>query len=198
MTVKAGGAFQQVDSTNFILKPGESHHYELLTAELQANNWIPDHVIHAWSLTGTNSNPLQNGSFEHVQDLGFYSLLFFVRALAKQNFGKDLKLFTLSDHIQEVHGNETLIPKKSTLLGPCMVIPQEYPNIRIKSIDLEVPSCGKADDLGIDEIVGEFFSADSELFVAYRNNQVKAGIGRPYTVAEERTVGHLDYESQSG
>ena len=103
--------------------------------------------------------------------MGFYSLLFLVRALAKQNFANDLNLFALSNHLQEVHGKETLSPEKSTLLGPCMVIPQEYPNIRVKSVDLELPNHIEVDDVTIDQILGEFFNSDSELFVAHRNGQ---------------------------
>ena len=57
--------------------------------------------------------------------------------------------------------------RKSTLLGPCIVIPQEYPNIRIKSIDLELPGPDQIDDLTIDRNFGEFFKSDSELSVAY-------------------------------
>ena len=169
VTVKAGGAYQQNDSNNFILEAGNPHDYELLIQTLQANEWVPDHIIHAWSLTRITSDFSQDDSFKRAQDLGFYSLLFLTRALAKQNLRNDLKLFALSDHIQMVHGKETLSPEKSTLLGPCMVIPQEYPNIRIKSIDLELPNHTKVDDLTIDQIMGEFFSSDSELFVAYRN-----------------------------
>ena len=134
---------------------------------MQADDWVPDRVIHAWSLE--NSDPSRTDSFKRTQDSGFYSLLFLARALAKQNFNNDLKLFVLSNQIQDVHGDEPLSPEKSTLLGPCMVIPQEYPNIRIKSVDLESPARTRIDSSSVDQLVGEFFNSDSELFVAYRN-----------------------------
>ena len=171
VAVNAGEAFQQVDAHNFILEAGNPDDYKRLIAALQANDLVPDHVIHAWTLAGINSDRSRNDSFKRAQDLGFYSLLFLARTLAKQNFGNELNLFAISNHIQEVHGNETLTPEKSTLLGPCIVIPQEYPNIRVKSIDLELPVQIKIDDLTIDRIFGEFFNSDSELFIAYRNAQ---------------------------
>ena len=167
VAVKAGEAFHQVDSYNFILGPGSTHDYERLIGALQADDWVPDRVIHAWSLE--NSDPSRTDSFKRTQDSGFYSLLFLARALAKQNFNNDLKLFVLSNQIQDVHGDEPLSPEKSTLLGPCMVIPQEYPNIRIKSVDLESPARTRIDSSSVDQLVGEFFNSDSELFVAYRN-----------------------------
>ena len=103
--------------------------------------------------------------------MGFYSLLFLAKALAKQNVGNEIDLFVLSNNIQEVQGTETLCPEKSTLLGPCMVIPQEYPNIRTKSIDLDWSEHAKANALTIERVWGELFISDSELFVAYRNAQ---------------------------
>jgi acyl transferase domain-containing protein/thioesterase domain-containing protein/acyl carrier protein len=169
VTVKAGEAFQQLDAHNFILGAGKSDDYKRLIAALQANDFVPDHVIHAWTLAGINRS--RNDSFKRAQDLGFYSLLFLARALARQNFGDELDLFVISNHIQEVHGNEVLTPEKSTLLGPCIVIPQEYSNIRVKSIDLELPIQSEIDELTIDRIFGEFFNSDAELFIAYRNAQ---------------------------
>jgi acyl transferase domain-containing protein/thioesterase domain-containing protein len=167
VTVRAGGAYQEIDANNFLLRPDDARDYELLIQRLQRNDWNLDYIIHAWSLT---SGALQSDSFQHALDLGFYSLLFLARALAKLNFRNDLKLFALSDNTQEVHGNEKLTPEKATLLGPCMVIPQEYPNLRIKNIDLELSGQTWADELLIDQLAGEFLGSDSELSVAYRNN----------------------------
>ena len=167
VTVRAGGAYQEIDANNFLLRPDNARDYELLIQRLQQNDWNLDYIIHAWSLT---SVALQSDSFQHALDLGFYSLLFLARALAKLNLRNDLKLFALSDNTQEVHGNEKLTPEKATLLGPCMVIPQEYPNLRIKNIDLELPGQTRADELLIEQLVGEFLSSDSELSVAYRTN----------------------------
>ena len=52
-----------------------------------------------------------------------------------------------------------------------MVIPQEYPNIRAKSIDLEWSEHAEANESTVDRVLGEFFIPDSEMFVAYRNAQ---------------------------
>jgi len=109
--------------------------------------------------------------FAHAQDAGFYSLIFLAKALAKRSLGGELKLFALSNHVQDVHGEEELRPEKSTLLGPCLVIPQEFPNIIAKCIDLELPESGRLNEQAVDQLIGEICSADSELFVAHRNAQ---------------------------
>ncbi len=167
----AGSAYQQVGPDRFILRPDNSADYELLVQALKSNGFIPDHVIHAWNVNDTSKDRFSPGSdtFGQAQDLGFYSLLFFARAFAKCHVTRDLKLLVLSRGIQEVLGNEVLIPERSTSLGPCIVIPQEHPNIRVKSVDLE-NDC-HLDDEAIDQLFGECLRWDSELFVAHRNRQ---------------------------
>jgi NAD(P)-dependent dehydrogenase (short-subunit alcohol dehydrogenase family)/acyl carrier protein len=103
--------------------------------------------------------------------MGFYSLVFLVKALATHNIGHEINLFALSNNVQEVFGTETLCPEKSTLLGPCIVIRQEYPNIRTKSIDLDLSGNVSEYESAADLVIGEFLDSDSSLFVAYRNAQ---------------------------
>jgi acyl transferase domain-containing protein/acyl carrier protein len=171
VTVKSGRSYQQVDANTFTIEAANAQHYDLLIRSLQANKRVPDHVVHAWSLTANHSGQRDGESFKQAQDSGFYSLLFLAKALAKQNVGHEIGLFVLSNNIQEVQGTETLCPEKSTVLGPCMVIPQEYPNIRTKSIDLDWSGHAEANELTIERVWGELFLSDSELFVAYRNAQ---------------------------
>ena len=51
-----------------------------------------------------------------------------------------------------------------------MVIRQEYPNIRTKSIDLELSDDGSPESAA-DLVLGECLDSDSSMFVAYRNAQ---------------------------
>jgi NADP-dependent 3-hydroxy acid dehydrogenase YdfG/acyl carrier protein len=64
-----------------------------------------------------------------------------------------------------------LQPEKATLLGPCRVIRQEYPNIRVKSIDLELPHDPAQRDCAAELVVAELLDPDSNLFIAHRNAQ---------------------------
>ena len=109
--------------------------------------------------------------FAEAQALGFYSLLFLAKALATHNVGHEIDLFALSNNVQEVFGTEPLCPEKSTLLGPCIVIRQEYPNIRTKSIDLDLPAPVGKYETAADLVFGEILDPDWSLFVAHRNGQ---------------------------
>ena len=52
-----------------------------------------------------------------------------------------------------------------------MVIRQEHPNIRVKSIDVDSSGHPGEHEATADLVVGEFLDSDSSLFVAYRNAQ---------------------------
>ncbi len=167
--VQPGDSFRQQAEDRFIIRSTQFADYEMLCRTLHSNNWVPQQIVHAWNLATARNNSTPEETFQRAQGLGFYSLVFLARALAKSDYRNDLKLFVISSQVQNVHGNEALSPAKATLLGPCMVIPQEYPNIRIKNIDVDLADESQADESTIQQIVAEFF--DQDLSVAHRNNQ---------------------------
>jgi acyl transferase domain-containing protein len=171
VTVRAGKRFQQVDPGTFTIEPADAEHYELLIRALQTNQSLPDRIVHAWSVTGIPSAQPERDGFAQAQALGFYSLAFLARALAAHNVRHEIKLFALSNNVHEVSCAEALCPEKSTLLGPCMVIRQEYPNIRVKNIDVDVSDHAGEHEAAADLVVGELLDSDASLFVAYRNGQ---------------------------
>jgi acyl transferase domain-containing protein len=170
-TVRAGDDFTMVKSHEFTILPSAAEHYDRLIESLPASESCSWAIVHAWAITGSDSAGAEPAAFENAQTLGFYSLLFLAKALAKQSIEGPISLFALSNHLQDVHGREELRPEKSTVLGPCLVIPQEFPNIIVKSIDLELPETGPMDESAVEQILGEFYRADSEPCVAYRHAQ---------------------------
>ncbi|MEM1173097.1 MAG: SDR family NAD(P)-dependent oxidoreductase, partial [Cyanobacteria bacterium P01_H01_bin.35] len=114
---------------------------------------------------------LRDQFFENCQNLGFYSLLFLTQALAKQNITDSIKLMVVTSNIHDVTGDENLCPEKSTILGPCKVIPQEYPNITCCCFDILLPeSETQLSSKLIDSLIGEFTAQPTENIVAYRGH----------------------------
>jgi NAD(P)-dependent dehydrogenase (short-subunit alcohol dehydrogenase family)/acyl carrier protein len=71
--------------------------------------------------------------------------------------------------MQEVTGEESLWPEKATALGPCKVIPLEYPFIKCRSLDIELPASGKGlEERLAENLIAEFNAAPTELVIAYR------------------------------
>jgi acyl transferase domain-containing protein/acyl carrier protein len=169
VTVRAGARFQQHDAQSFTIVPANAQHYDLLLRAL--NGSLPERIVHAWSVTG--SLGLQEGGmrFTRAQALGFYSLVYLARALGAAVGGREVRLCAVSNNVQDVGGTEALCPEKATLLGPCLVIRQEYPNIRVKSIDLDAAPQAGGQEAAADLVLSEWQHWDANVLVACRNGQ---------------------------
>ncbi|MGH2482300.1 MAG: SDR family NAD(P)-dependent oxidoreductase, partial [Ktedonobacteraceae bacterium] len=82
------------------------------------------------------------------------------------------KITLVSNGIQDVLGNEVIFPAKATLLGPCLVIPFEYPDITCRSVDITLPEAGSWQrDALLTQLLGEITSEASEPMVALRDDR---------------------------
>ncbi len=167
--VMAGTRFDQVNDRAYTLNPRKRDDYDALIQALRSRDKTPETIVHLWSVAPDDPMPSGDQSVERAQDLGFYSLLFLAQALGKQNVAEPLQIGVVSTNLQEVTGEETLCPEKATLLGPCKVIPQEYPNITCRSIDVPVPGSGtfQREKLA-DKLIAELTTNPPDLTVAYR------------------------------
>jgi NAD(P)-dependent dehydrogenase (short-subunit alcohol dehydrogenase family)/acyl carrier protein len=98
-------------------------------------------------------------------DSEFFSLIYLVQALENTEFTGSMALSVISSGLQRVIGDETLSPVKALALGPCKVIPHEFPKIRCQSIDID-PT--QATDVLLDQLLADMaLSTESGTF-AYR------------------------------
>ena len=168
-SVMVGEHFSRVSDGVYTINPRSGDDYNDLLKELRTSDKVPNLIVHLWSVTPYESKPLDIKSFEKSQNLGFYSLLFLAQALTKQFATAPLRIEVISNNIQEVIGDEALCPHKATVLGPCLVIPQEYSNIRCRSIDIPQPGSkkGQTEKL-VDQLIAEVLSGSSDAIIAYR------------------------------
>lgn len=174
VTVKPGRDFS-VDQDTFAVAPANTEHYERLLRALRPrwpSNGAAIRVIHAWSLSSdvAPADP-ESSRFDAAQAVGYYSVLCLARALAAGDASRSVELAIVSNHVHKVLGCEWLAPEKSTLLGPCMAIRQEYPNVRTRAIDIELPATEAERQALALRILGEMFCPDTHLFVAFRNGE---------------------------
>ncbi|HYL99571.1 MAG TPA: SDR family oxidoreductase, partial [Blastocatellia bacterium] len=164
VSVRPGAAFQKVSEGLYELDPGNSQDYDILLDEMGSEGKVPANVIHLWSVTSSVGSRTES-SIAKTQHSGFYSLLFFVQAFGRKA-SSNLSIAVISNNLQEVTGDETLSPEKATVLGPVKVIPQEYPNIRCRSIDVGYVN----EERLIHQLLAEIASGAEDQVVAYRGN----------------------------
>jgi acyl transferase domain-containing protein/acyl carrier protein len=170
--VRAGAQFAETGEHLYEINPREPEHYHALLKQLHALDKSPEKIAHCWSVTSNDSSPSVSELFEEYQDLGFYSLLFLAQALGEQTFETPVHIGVISSQLQCITGEEILCPEKATVLGPCKVIPQEYPNLVCRSIDVVVPPPGSAaQEKLIYHLIAELTTNRLDAVVAYRGDQ---------------------------
>ena len=140
ITVQPGAEFSQ-KKDGFTLNPGNPEDYRSLIEALQTTDQLPTHILHSWSLVNDGS---ALGVAKSL-DIGFYSLLYLTQALAptlKLFEGTSLPLNVLTTHGQNVVGTDTVDSLQAMISGLCKVIPQEYPQIRCRHLDILLPAAG--------------------------------------------------------
>lgn len=88
-------------------------------------------------------------------------LVAFIQALSHRARGATVQLAVVTRASRAVTGGEAADPRAAAIFGLCKVIPQEYPNIRCRAIDLEP-------DQPVDVVFDELQDGKGEGVVAYR------------------------------
>ncbi|PIE47459.1 MAG: hypothetical protein CSA42_03400 [Gammaproteobacteria bacterium] len=141
--------------------------------QLSDNGQFPNRVLYLDSLTAAdNANVKQNDSNDiQIQlDATYYPALYFAQGLATQNCLDPVDVWLLTDDTFQV-SDEYINPIKSTLLGVAIVLPQEYPQISCRTIDICRQVANKP--AVMKRILTEISTAnvDSEPFIALRGSK---------------------------
>jgi len=149
IVVEMGEPFRGVSGDAATFDPRREEDYDTLVRALQRAGRLPRRIVHLWSVTRDDPRPPSSDLFEEIQLSGFYSVLSLTRALARQWAVSGVDLAVVSTGVQRVDGRESLRPEKATLLGLCNVLPQEYPDLACRSIDLSLPEPASQQDEGV-------------------------------------------------
>jgi amino acid adenylation domain-containing protein len=147
VTVARGEGFARLGEGAFVLDPAAGAGYRRLFEELGGP---PPRLLHLWSVTR------ERPDLEAALAGGYTSLMLLGRALSEQRGEEPIRLVVVSNHLQEVTGEEELCPEKAPLLGPCRVLPQEIPRLDCRSLDVAVAPDDLADPALAARVLAEF------------------------------------------
>jgi acyl transferase domain-containing protein len=138
--VKAAEEFRQVSERTFEIDPGRRQDYDALLDKVRARGRTLQTILHGWGVSETGDGPVTPDSFAACQTKIFQSVLYLAQALGESILTDPLQLVVVTNNLQEVTGEESLSPEKATVLGLCKVIPQEYPQISCRAVDVVLPA----------------------------------------------------------
>lgn len=135
VSVRAGSGFKRITDTEYTINPQDGTGYALLFDQLKRTGKTCNKIIHCWGITNRPPDEFDYENIDPVLDLGFFSLFYMAKALGKLD-GHKKQIVVITNHIQEVTGEEELSPLKSTVLGAVKVLPGEYPQLSCRGIDI--------------------------------------------------------------
>ncbi len=167
--VNEGVGFGKVSNDHYVINPADENDYKRLFEQLRRLDRFPGRIIHLWNGVADDGGSGGEEWADGILDRGFYSLVYVARAIGENSFNHEVRLMVVTSNIHEVTGEEALCPVKSTILGPAKVIPQEFPYIRCRSIDIVVPAEGTPGEerLAV-QLVKECNDWGADTVVAYR------------------------------
>jgi len=163
-----GDSFARRNDGAYEIRPACLPDYMQLLEALKTGAGKALNVVHLGPLS-SRVKGVEAGYDELSQELGFYSLLNLAQAIGEQNTSPPVRIGVVTSQIHEVTGEETLNPAMATVLGPCGVMPKEYPNVTSFSVDLPTPA-SVAPDLEefVVHLLGEFRDPAKGGVIAYR------------------------------
>ena len=131
--VDSGSGFSALEGgAHFQINPAEAADYRLLLEALAQRDTLPRRVLHLGTVPPLPVTHQTAGA--PVES--FLSLIYLAQAWAEAGDADPLHLTVVSSGVHAVTGDEALEPLKATLLGPLLVIPQEFSTIECRHIDL--------------------------------------------------------------
>ncbi|MCX7748507.1 MAG: SDR family NAD(P)-dependent oxidoreductase [Clostridia bacterium] len=172
ITVSKAEGYAKTGNESFTVNPSNKEDYTALIHELFKLGKKIKTIMHLWNVTDERINSSRIEFSEKCQTEGFYSLLYLAQALGAQELDECVRIAAITNNMQAISNEGSLHPEKSTIIGPCKVIPKEYGKISCQSIDVILPETGSASETKlIDMILAEITSDVPEFTVALRGTQ---------------------------
>jgi len=159
--VVPGEGFARLLDGTFSVRPTAVEDHEALWRQLAGR--ALRHVLHLWTVTGAPVRRIQK------TDQGeFANLLCLMQSLGSALLDSDLSVCVVSDHTQRIIGDETILPSRAMVIGPCLSAPQEIERVHCRHVDVRLGAGHAARTDLAERLWREALSAQPEGPVAYR------------------------------
>jgi acyl transferase domain-containing protein/acyl carrier protein len=172
IVVKKGDGFNKTSDHGYTVNPVQVAEYIDLLKDLARRNIQLHSIVNMWGITPSSKKDIDVELFDDAQYSGFYALIYIAQAVRKLCLTGELEIIVVTNNMQKVTGKEILQIEKSTVLGPIKVIPQEFPTIACRAVDIELPEDGsREEDKLVSQLAAEVSSHTTDTVLAYRNNR---------------------------
>jgi acyl transferase domain-containing protein/acyl carrier protein len=167
-TVKAGERFVKFGASDYVIDPQKPADYRALLDDVFGRNGQLNKIVYLWNVTPEDSTRWEIELVNSSASACFYSLLFLAQAIGAQKLSEPLRLEVVSNQAQEVVTGDVLSAEKTTALGLCKVISQEYHRVDCRAVDVALPKTNSQGKELVEGLLAETCAQKSEPVVAFR------------------------------
>jgi acyl transferase domain-containing protein len=148
-----------MDEISFHINPGQPDQFGEVLKQLESQSIYPHGILYFWGIGPADCSG--------VLEKSYYPFLNLAKALSVQTVLDTMSLWVITDNTFQVDV-ERIIPEKSALLGPAIVLPQENPQMTCYVVDVQL------DRISLDRLAGQILrecvpsKAVSEAFIVLR------------------------------
>lgn len=170
--VGTGSEYKNNSHDSYYIRPEEEEDYMRLLADIASNGETIDTILHFWLMRDNEKYNDNISCFHQDKILGFYSLLYLVKALNQnQCDNREIQLYVFNIGTVRIEKSDKLCPEKYLANGLCKVIMQEHPQFICRIIDLAVSyqDIMNGHSNALECVMSELKSPFNDYYVAYRN-----------------------------
>ena len=135
--VKVADGYRRISNDRYEMVPGSRQDIQRVLSDLALDGQTPLRVLHFWNMSGEEPPDTELEVFAESCEKGFHTLIALVQAAHDCHMAGRLTVQIYADGLGQVEtSTDTLYPEKGSLLGPCLVAPQEIPGLSMRCIDV--------------------------------------------------------------
>lgn len=167
--VYSGTTYNKISNNKYEINIADENDYIELLKNFEDGDF-PHQIISLLGVTGeSDCEYLDLNSIMNYLNMGYFNLLYLIKAILHLNLNNHLRINVLTDDVQQISGYETINAAKAVVFGICKVIPQEIAFIECKCIDINIPKREKFEKNLINNVINELLNDNSDTVVAFRN-----------------------------
>jgi len=154
ISVYIGDKFEELGNDCFKIRPGEKEDLTLILGQAVESGFHLKRIVHLWEMTESRKESDRLEILDESLVIGLQTLLALMHALYELGLDEGMEITVSSNGLialDEETGPEHW--EKSTLMGPCRVIPKEFPGISCQLLD--VPSTARNAEWFKDALLAE-------------------------------------------
>jgi len=169
--VRMGPIVTRENEKSYVIGSGDKQSFEFLFESLRSDGKSPQKIVHCFGLTASRGAS-DVSTFKNFQDLGYYSLLYLAQALTKTFMDCKCDITVVSNHLAQIPGEKDAAPEKAATMAPCILIPQENPQLSVRCLDIGPAESWVAGRRPLaEQVISEAILSSSEKLIAFRGTK---------------------------